>query len=371
MSTYSRTFIALGSNIDSRVSYLNFAIHQIFKTVGTIISVSKVYQTPAFGFDGAFFYNACIEVDTILSAPQLLEKLKIVEEKSGRIRSKNGYADRPIDLDILFFEDEIYKATDLTIPHTHLHLRDFVLYPMHDICPDFEHPILKKTIDQLKSELPSTEIKVLDIVLNFPKLTQTDLMYICIEGNIGAGKTTFTKMFSHDYKAKLILERFKDNPFLPQFYKDPKRFAFPTEMSFLADRHQQLVDDIAQLDLFSNVCVSDYDLFKSLIFAQITLQPDEYQLYKKIFNIIYKEIPKPDLYIYFYQNTTRLLENIKKRGRAYEQNITADYLEKINEGYINFIKQQTKFKTVIIDVSDKNFVDNREDYLSILDHILN
>ena len=167
MSTYSRTFIALGSNIDSRVSFLNFAIHQIFKTVGTIISVSKVYQTPAFGFDGTFFYNACIEVDTILSAPQLLEKLKIVEEKSGRIRSKNGYADRPIDLDILFFKDEIYKATDLTIPHTHLHLRDFVLYPMHDICPDFEHPILKKTIDQLKSELPSTKIKVFVFKLSF------------------------------------------------------------------------------------------------------------------------------------------------------------------------------------------------------------
>ncbi len=371
MNIYSRTYIALGSNIHNRETHLNYAIHQIFKTVGSIISVSKVYKTPAFGFDGDYFYNACIEVDTIFSAPQLLKQLKTIEEQIGRKKTTQGYEDRPIDLDILFFENNILNNETLTIPHKHLHTRDFVLLPLNDLCPEFVHPILNKSINQLTSELPKTEIEAVDVELNLPKLIQSELRYICIEGNIGAGKTTFSKMFSHDYKAKLILERFKDNPFLPQFYKDPKRFAFPTEMSFLADRHQQLVDDIAQLDLFSSLCVSDYDLFKSLIFAEITLQPDEFQLYKKIFNIIYKEIPKPDLYIYFYQNTSRLLENIKKRGRDYEQNISAEYLDKINAGYLNFIKQQTKFKTIIIDVSDKNFVDNREDYLSIIEEILN
>ena len=142
-------------------------------------------------------------------------------------------------------------------------------------------------------------------------------------------------------------------------------------MSFLADRHQQLVEDIAQLDLFSSLCIADYDLYKSLIFAEITLQPEEFQLYKKIFNIIYKEIPKPDMYVYFYQTTDNLLKNIEKRGRSFEQNISADYLDEINEGYLNFIKQQTKFDTKVIDITNKNFIDQRSDYLEIIEQILN
>jgi len=368
---YTKAYIGLGSNIDNRLTHLNFAIHQIFKTVGNIRSISKVYKTPAFGFDGNEFYNACIEVETSLTSGQLLEALQHIEKEMGRIKKSNLYENRPIDLDVLFFNDEIYSEKHLSIPHKHLHTRDFVLYPLSDIASDHLHPILKKTVKELKADLPETKIDAIEDVLNFPKLVSTDLRYICIEGNIGAGKTTFTHMFGQNYKAKLILERFKDNPFLPQFYEDPKRFAFPTEMSFLADRHQQLVEDIAQLDLFSNLCIADYDLYKSLIFAEVTLQPDEFQLYKKIFNIIYKEIPKPDLYIYFYQNTENLLKNIEKRGRPYEQKITGDYLEKINEGYMNFIRQQTKFKTKIIDISDKNFVEDRSNYLEIIDDILN
>jgi len=369
--TYKKAYIGLGSNIDNRITHLNFAIHKIFKTVGNIASISKVYRTPAFGFKGGEFYNACIAIETLLTAEQLLSALQAIEKEMGRIKTSNGYEDRPIDLDILFYNNDTLNEAGLQIPHKHLHNRDFVLFPLTDIASNYMHPALNKTVQKLKSELPATTIKTVDTALTTPKLISTDLMYICVEGNIGAGKTTFTQLFSHDFKAKLILERFKDNPFLPQFYKDPKRFAFPTEMSFLADRHQQLVEDIAQLDLFSNLCIADYDLYKSLIFAEVTLQPEEFQLYKKIFNIIYKEIPKPDLYIYFYQNTETLLKNIEKRGRSYEQNISAEYLEKINSGYLNFISQQTKFKTKIIDISNKNFVENRTDYLNLIDELLN
>src|SRR5699024_8495839 len=116
--------------------------------------------------------------------------------------------------------------------------------------------------------------------------------------------------------AKLITECYKDNPFLPKFYKDRARYAFPLEMSFLADRYQQWVDNIAQYDLFNDFVVSDYDIYKSMIFAQITLAEEEKQLYKRFFSIMYKELHKPDLYVYLYQDTGRLLQNIKKRGRA-------------------------------------------------------
>jgi deoxyadenosine/deoxycytidine kinase len=195
--------------------------------------------------------------------------------------------------------------------------------------------------------------------------------YIIIEGNIGAGKTTLVNKIAEDFNAKTVLERFADNPFLPKFYEDQNRYAFPLEMSFLADRYQQISDDLAQFDLFKDFIVADYHIFKSLLFAKVTLTEDEYRLYRKLFEIIYKEMPKPDLYIYLYQNTERLLENIKVRGRSYEQDIEADYLEKINFGYLDYIKTQKDLNVLVIDISDKDFVKNQQDYLYILKEIQN
>ena len=193
--------------------------------------------------------------------------------------------------------------------------------------------------------------------------------YIAVEGNIGAGKTSLAKMIGDDYNAKLVLERFADNPFLPKYYEDMERYAFPLEMSFLADRYNQLSEDLAQFDLFKNFIVSDYYIFKSLIFAQVSLHKDEYALYRKVFDVMYKEITKPDLYVYLYQNTTRLLDNIKKRGRDYEQNIEPEYLEKIHAGYSTFIKSEEGLNTLVIDVSEMDFVNNQEDYRSIINTI--
>jgi len=178
----------------------------------------------------------------------------------------------------------------------------------------------------------------------------------------------FTRLYD-DFNAKLVLERFADNPFLPKFYEDKDRYAFPLEMSFLADRYSQLSDDLAQFDLFKNFIISDYYIFKSLIFAQVTLPKEEYVLYRRMFDIMYKEITKPDLYIYLYQNTERLLYNIKKRGRDYEQNIAPDYLEKIHQGYARFIKTEQHLNTLIIDVSELDFVNKSEDYSYIIKQI--
>ena len=194
--------------------------------------------------------------------------------------------------------------------------------------------------------------------------------YIAIEGNIGAGKTSLASKIADDFNAKLILERFKDNPFLPKFYEDANRYAFPLEMSFLADRYQQLVDDTTQLDLFKESVVADYDVNKSLIFAGITLPEEEYALYKKLFQLMHKELPKPDLYVYLYQNTERLLENIRNRGRDYEQSIQAEYLQKLNAGYLEFIKNQHSQNIRMIDISERDFVKSRGDYLSVLREIL-
>jgi len=198
-----------------------------------------------------------------------------------------------------------------------------------------------------------------------------DYNFIVIEGNIGAGKTTLSRKISEECNAKLILEQFAENPFLPKFYKDPDKYSFPLEMSFLADRYNQLKKELSERDLFKSFTISDYYFMKSLIFSKQTLQDDEYTLYRQFFHIIYNSLPKPDLYVYLHSNAEKLLHNIKNRGREYEQEITADYLTKIQESYFDFFKQQRDLKFLVIDTNDIDFVNNKEDYKKITETIFN
>ena len=193
--------------------------------------------------------------------------------------------------------------------------------------------------------------------------------YLVIEGNIGAGKTTLATMLSADLNSKLILEGFSDNPFLPKFYSDPAKYSFPLELSFLAERYSQLKNDLASRDLFHELTIMDYNFMKSLIFAQNTLAPDEYNLYRKFFDIIYERLPKPDLYVYLHIPESKLIENIRMRGRDYEQSIEISYLRTIKEGYFNFFSQQTDFPVLIIDTSNVDFVKNSAHYQLIKDLI--
>lgn len=367
-----QVILSLGSNQGNRLETIQSCIDLIHSEVATVVKVSKIYETPAWGFESEPFYNAAILIHTSKSAQKILKQVLKVEKKLGRIRSKDsGYQARIIDVDIIAFDEEIISTENLQIPHTLMQNRKFVLQPMLDLGLNWEHPTLKKSIAQLLLQTEDTsEIKAIhSIVSPIEKLELQQFNYIAIEGNIGAGKTTLSTKLAEDCNAKLVLERFADNPFLPKFYKDQSRYAFPLEMSFLADRYQQLSDDLAQFDLFKDFVVADYHIFKSLIFAKVTLQEDEFRLYKTMFDIIHKEMPKPDLYVYLYQNTERLLENIKKRGRSYEQEIPADYLEKINQGYLDYIKTQTDLNVLIIDVSDLDFVKKQEDYVFLLNEI--
>jgi len=363
-------YIGLGSNQGNRLENLQKAIDLIFEKVGFVLEISKIYETPSLGFEGFDFLNACISVKTRFQAEKVLQKLLEIEKILGRKRTSNNYENRIIDLDLLFYENLQHQSSSLTLPHPRLTERKFVLQPLSDIAPDFIHPVFKKSIKNLLKETTDySTITSFPESLKTPEISFNALSYLVLEGNIGAGKTSLAHLISQDFNAKLITERFKDNPFLPKFYKNKSRYAFPLEMSFLADRYQQLVEDIAQYDLFNDFIVADYDFYKSQIFAGITLAEDEFSLYKKLFGIMYKDIPKPDLYIYLYQNTERLLQNIKKRGRSYEQNIAPEYLESIHKGYINFIKSQNHLKVKLIDVTELDFINNREDYLFLIREI--
>jgi 2-amino-4-hydroxy-6-hydroxymethyldihydropteridine diphosphokinase len=362
------TYLSLGSNQGRKLNNLQGAIYEIAKSIGAIHKISSVYKTDSWGFKGDDFYNICIAVSTYLPPEELLRNILNIETKLGRKREQNNkYTNRKIDIDILLFDDEIVFSKNIIIPHPRMLERKFVLVPLAEIAGNTLHPIEKKTLTIcLNNTIDTSEIHKISSKLQRPIPLIEKYNYVAIEGNIGSGKTSLSNLMSDEFNAKIVLERFADNPFLPKFYEDQERFAFPLEMSFLADRYQQLTDDLAQFDLFKNFIVSDYYIFKSLIFAQVTLQKEEYALYRKMFDIMYKEISKPDLYIYLYQNTDRLLENIKKRGRVYEQNIEASYLQKIHVGYTNFIKTEQDLNTLIIDVSELDFVNNHKDYREVL-----
>jgi 2-amino-4-hydroxy-6-hydroxymethyldihydropteridine diphosphokinase len=350
------------------------AVNAIFEDVGTIHKISSVYETPAMGFEGEDFFNCVVWVQSTLTPNKLLKKILVIEKQLGRERSKQKkYTSRPIDIDILLY-DNIQIATEkLIIPHPEIPNRKFVLHPLAEVNAQILHPkIQKNALWLLAKTEDNSELTKLSKWLKNPRkdYSISKYNYIAIEGNIGAGKTSLAQQIASDFNAKLILERFKENPFLPKFYQEPSRYAFPLEMSFLADRYQQLVEDITQYDLFKDCVVADYDVYKSMIFAKITLSEEEHSLYKKLFYLMHKELPKPDLYVYLFQTTERLLENIKKRGRKYEQSIEADYLMKINEGYLAFIKTQHAQNVKLIDISERDFVNNRKDYLSVLKEVI-
>ena len=374
MNMLNKAYISIGSNLGNRLQNLQNALFQLDAQVGNITAISKVYESASWGFEADDFFNACVALETYLTPGEVLLKILSIEKILGRERFlEKGYESRTIDIDIIYYGNEVVQTDRLNVPHPKLQDRKFVLLPLAEIAPQFYHPILKKDTRNLlqeckdKGNVRKTQHKL----YRTRKELFSNLNFMAIEGNIGAGKTTLAQKIAEDFNGKLVLERFADNPFLPKFYEDQGRYAFPLEMSFLADRYQQFTDDTSQFDLFKDFMVSDYDIYKSLIFAQVTLQKDEFNLYRKLFKLMYREVQKPRIYVYLYQSTDRLLENIKKRGRAYEQSIEASYLDKINKGYFEFFKSYPEQNTLVIDVGELDFVAHSTDYTTIIDKIQN
>lgn len=374
MRVQNKAILSLGSNTGNRLQNLQSATNYIHNHIATVVKVSPVYETPAWGFEGDDFYNCAILVHTKKDAAELLDALLNAEAIAGRLRNDEpGYSSRSIDIDIISFNDSIISEHHLHVPHPRMHERNFVLHPLRDVAPAWMHPVSGKTINELVNTSPDASNciiagRLID-PLNSVKLTA--IKYLAVEGNIGAGKTSLSAKLSEDFNGRLVRERFADNPFLPLFYQDQSRYAFSLEMSFLAERYQQLTDDLASHEQAGDFVVADYYIIKSLIFSKVTLNEEEYMLYRRVFDIMYKEIPKLGLYIYLCQNTGRLLENIHLRGREYELDIKAEYLDAINSGYLEFINSQHGLKVLTLDMTNRDFVNIQEDYIWILDKISN
>jgi deoxyguanosine kinase len=194
--------------------------------------------------------------------------------------------------------------------------------------------------------------------------------FITIEGNIGAGKTTLAHLLARQYNARLILEQFADNPFLPKFYENPAQYAFPLELFFMAERYKQLKELVYTGDLFQTVTISDYLFTKCLLFARVNLPEQEYKLYQKLFEILAAQLVQPELLIYLHAPVSKLLSNIRKRNRSYEQAIPDEYLLNIQETYTQYIRQHN-IRTVFVDVGNADFLGNEAHLRVILDALEN
>lgn len=193
--------------------------------------------------------------------------------------------------------------------------------------------------------------------------------FIAIEGNIGTGKTTLCQKISVDFGAKLILEQFTDNPFLPLFYQNQERYAFPVELFFMTERHKQLQGELSQQDLFSSTTIADYYFVKTLLFAKNNLKDEEFRLFQRLFNVLNNTFIEPDLLVYLHRPVDELLKNITGRNRAIEKDISEEYLSKIQNAYLEFFKNQTRLPVLILNIEGMNFRDNHSDYQMIIDAI--
>jgi deoxyadenosine/deoxycytidine kinase len=186
--------------------------------------------------------------------------------------------------------------------------------------------------------------------------------YLVIEGNIGVGKTTLSNRLAEHWQVPVLLEKFMENPFLPKFYAQPERYGFSVETAFLAERYRQMHDEFASVDLRQQALVADYSFYKSLIFAGKTLKGDEYLLFKEIFGIINSKLPQPHLFVYLKASVPKLLRQIEQRGRDFEQQITADYLEQIDEAYLRFMEQASGLRCVLIETDEVDYLNNPTDF---------
>ena len=367
-----KIYVALGSNIGDRLANLQQAVDRIDNQIGQVLKCSSVYEVPAVGFHGAIFLNACLVLESEKRSKVILKGLQAIENQMGRKQATDGlYHNRPIDLDLIMVEDEVLRSDELTVPHPRFQQRMFVLQPLCEIAPQKRIPNLNKTVAQLTETCDDpTKISLFNEGLQRPSIYfLRKFNRICVEGTIGCGKTSLAKRIAEDLQAKLFLERFAENPFLPKFYDDADRYAFPLEMSFLADRFKQQRELSEQLNLFGEGVVSDYEVHKSLIFTQFTLSPDEFSLYRTIFYNMMPHVQKPDLYILLKQTTPRLLSNIKKRGRSYERTIDAKYLDKVRQGYQEFKRSHPDWNIVEIDLSELDFVANDIDYHKVVNQL--
>lgn len=384
-------YVALGSNLGDRLGHLQAAVAALAATRGIdVTAVSSVYENPAQtsspGDEQPAFLNAVVALSTTLDPWALLQRLFEIEAARGRIRSgSTRWAPRTLDLDLLAHGDLSVEEPGLVLPHPRLAERRFVLQPLVDVAPllTLPAPISAPVADLLSRCADHGPLVPLDVPLRIPGSSvhpqvelwpeprrepassaglrlPDELRYIVVEGVIGVGKTTLAHELATRFGAQIVLEEFEENPFLARFYEDRARWAFQTQLSFLASRFRQQ-QSLARRDLFHDLVVSDYAFDKDRIFARINLSGDELHLYETMFTIMQPSVPRPDLVVYLQSSTDRIMEQIRRRGRAFEANMDPAYIQTLNDAYNAYFFHYTASPLLIVNASRLDFVKNSVD----------
>lgn len=369
-----RTFVGLGSNLGDRVGEIAAAVRALDDEPEIeIIRVSPIYEGPAHTLDGRdqpAYLNAVAELRTTLEPDLLLALFGRIERAAGRDRrDTERWQPRTLDLDILLYGDRVIRTESLTIPHPRLDERRFVLQPLADLDPTLVVPILGETVADLLAHCPdASDLRVIQPSPDSAAYIPDSLRYVVVEGVIGAGKTTLARLLAERMGARLVLEEFEENPFLPDFYRDSVRWAFHTQLAFLASRFRQQ-KDLGARDLFHHATVADYTFDKDRIFAHITLDGDELQLYENLYGLMESATPQPDLVVYLQSSVDRLMHNIAQRGRPYEKNMERGYIAELAGAYDRYFKHYSKSPLLIVNSTDIDFVNDPEDFGRLLRRI--
>ena len=340
-------FISFGSNKGNRLDYIIQSLKELEVQVGRIEVVSSLYKTKSWGFESRDFYNGCVVLKTNYSSDVVLKKILSIEDSLGRLRSESEeYTSREIDLDLLFFDELILDSDHLIIPHPQIQNRNFVLIPMLDISPNFVHPKINESIENLlkKSNDNSEVKKIKDNNYYIPCWDRYS--FISIEGNIGVGKTTLSNVFKSHFQIQSLNENYNKNPYLKEFYSNPSDFSLKVENFFLNERISQIKKHF--LISKKRKTVSDFWIGKSLVFAKNNLNKKLFEKYNENFKKLNHGLRIPEIIIFLKQDIYQLKKQILERGRSFEKEISEDYLNSISKKYELIFDGKQNFFLIVL-----------------------
>ena len=360
-------YLSIGSNLKNRFTFLKKSINLIEKKISKIYLISKIYESDSWGYKSNKYLNLCVCIKSKLEPRKILKAINLIEKSLGgnerNYKGNDQYGDRTIDIDILFYGNKIINERSLKIPHPKIEKRRFVLKPLNDIAPNFKHPITKTKVFNLLNNCSDN----LPVIYYKKKIFKEKFKFIAIEGNIGSGKTSLSNMLSKEINYKKLLEDFFKNKYLKKFYENKSKYALDLELSFSKQRFK--IFNKINLNYYQENFISDYSIYKSLIFSRINLDSKKLKSFELDFEKKNLSIIKPDLIIYLDQKIENLIMNIKKRNRDFEKSISKEYLYGIKKSYQNFLDNNSDINIIKIDNSELDFVNNKDDFKKILDTI--